>query len=186
MADAIITDDFTVNSTELGLVLGLSARRVRQMAQEGTILAAQKGRYKLVDSVRRYIGFVTGDQLSEDEQAVERKRRRAEADIKVAKAIIAKLEAEELKGKMHRSEDVEALTMDMANTLRSLLLGLPGRLAVDTNNAGSPAEASSIIRNAVNGIMEEMCKYHYDPDKYAERVRERRNWESQMGADADE
>ncbi|MBQ2361997.1 MAG: hypothetical protein II287_00115, partial [Bacteroidaceae bacterium] len=37
----------------------------------------------------------------------------------------------ELEGKMHRSEDVEAVMTDLVYTIRSMLMALPGRLAVD-------------------------------------------------------
>jgi len=176
MADTKITDDTTISTTELARVLGLSVRRIQQMAQDGTVPPATKGRFRLNDSVQRYITFITGNQLSEDEQKSEKARRMAEVQIKAAKATVAKLEASELQGKMHRSEDVQAITEDMANMLRNLLLSLPGRLAVDVSNARSAAEASVIIKEAVHEVMREMSKYQYDPAKYEERVRERLNW----------
>lgn len=181
MAEAKITDETTVSTTELAKVLGLSARRIQQLAQDGTVPPATRGRFRLNDSVRRYITFISGNKMSEEEKKVEKTRKMAEAQIKAAKATVAKLEASELQGKMHRSEDVEAITEDMANTLRSLLLALPGRLAVDVHQADSAAEASVIIRKAVHEVMEEMSRYQYDPEKYEERVRDRLNWESQMG-----
>ena len=177
MAQAIITDETTVSTTELARCLGLSARRVQQMAQDGTMPPASRGRFRLNDSVQRYITFITGNKMSEEEEKAEKARRMAEVSIKAAKATVAKLEASELQGKMHRAEDVQAITEDMANTLRSLLLALPGRLAVDVSNARSAAEASVIIKEAVHAIMREMSKYQYDPAKYEERVRERLNWD---------
>lgn len=177
MADAKITDDTTVSTTELARVLGLSARRVQQMAQDGTVPPASRGRFRLADSVQRYITFITGNKMSEEEQQTEKARRMAEVSIKAAKATVAKLEASELKGKMHRAEDVLAITEEMANELRSLLLALPGRLAVDVTNARSAAEASVIIKEAVHEVMREMSKFQYDPAKYEERVRERLNWD---------
>ena len=178
MAEAKITDDTTVSTTELARILGLSARRVQQMAQDGTIPTASRGRFRLADSVQRYITFITGNKMSEDEQKTEKARRVAEVSIKAAKATMAKLEASELQGKMHRAEDVMAITEEMANTMRSLLLALPGRLAVDVTNARSAAEASVIIKEAVHAIMREMSKFQYDPAKYEERVRERLNWDA--------
>ncbi len=178
MAEAKITDDTTVSTTELARILGLSARRVQQMAQDGTVPPASRGRFRLNDSVQRYITFITGNKMSEDEQKTEKARRVAEVSIKAAKATMAKLEASELQGKMHRAEDVMAITEEMANTMRSLLLALPGRLAVDVTNARSAAEASVIIKEAVHAIMREMSKFQYDPAKYEERVRERLNWDA--------
>lgn len=177
MADTKITDDTTVSTTELARILGLSARRVQQMAQDGTVPPATRGRFRLTDSVQRYITFITGNKMSEEEQQTEKARRMAEVSIKAAKATVAKLEANELKGKMHRAEDVAAITEEMANTLRSLLLALPGRLAVDVTNARSAAEASSIIKEAIHEVMREVSKFQYDPAKYEELVRGRLNWD---------
>ena len=115
--------------------------------------------------------------MTESEKKVKDARDKAEMQIKAARAMIAKLEANELQGKMHRAEDVQMITEDMANTLRSLLLALPGRLAVDVSNAKSAAEASVIIKEAVHEIMREMSKYQYDPARYDELVRERMKWE---------
>ena len=92
------------------------------------------------------------------------------------KATIAKLEAEELKGTMHRAEDVAALTEDLVYTIRGALNALPGRLAVDVAAVSTPAEASEVIRKEVSKVMRELAGYHYDPKKYEERVRERRDW----------
>ena len=85
-------------------------------------------------------------------------------------------EAEELKGSMHRAEDVAAMTEDLVYTIRGALNALPGRLAVDTAAAATPAEASEVIRKEVGKVMRELAAYHYDPKKYEERVRERRDW----------
>ena len=92
------------------------------------------------------------------------------------KATIAKLEADELKGTMHRAEDVAALTEDLVYTIRGALNALPGRLAVDVAAVSTPAEASEVIRKEVSKVMRELAGYHYDPKKYEERVRERRDW----------
>ena len=86
---------------------------------------------------------------------------------------------------MHRSEDVAALTEDLIYTIRSSLMALPGRLAVDVVDAQTPAEASEIIRREVYAVMNELSRYRYDPKKYEERVRTRKNWEANW-ADDDE
>ena len=59
----------------------------------------------------------------------------------------AKAEADELQGKMHRSEDVAAMTTDLIYAIRGAMMALPGRLAVDVASANSPAEAAEIIRS---------------------------------------
>ena len=98
--------------------------------------------------------------------------------MKASKAQIAKMEADELRGKMHRSEDVAAMTEDLIYTVRGSLMALPGRLAVDVAATATPAEAAEIIRKEVHALMRELANYQYDPQKYEERVRERRKWET--------
>ena len=78
---------------------------------------------------------------------------------------------------MHRSEDVASMTEDLIFTLRSHLIALPGRIAVDVAEAANAAEAAEIIRKETHLMMEDMMRYRYDPEKYAERVRERQRWE---------
>lgn len=103
----------------------------------------------------------------------ERKKRDADAKLKTAKASIAMVQAKELLGKMHRSEDVMEITQDLVYTIRGALLALPGRVAVDAAAAQTAAEASEIIRKEVFKVMEELSGYQYNAAKYEERVRER-------------
>ena len=168
-----ITEETIVSTTEMAMVLGVTARRVQQMIQDGTMQTIRKGELLLIDNVQRYISFITGNQMTEEERKIEKDRRNAETKLKVAKASIAMFEANELKGKMHRSEDVEALTQDMCNTIRSVLLGLPGQLAVDVSMCDTAEECSVLIRDAVYGVLNELSEYEYDPKKYEERVRNR-------------
>ena len=155
-----ITDETEVSTTELATVLGVSARRVQQMAQDGTVPTCRKGFFRLADSVQRYIKFLSDGPMDEEDKKLEKTRRVAETTMKASKATIAKLEAEELKGTMHRSEDVAAMTTDLIY--------------------------AEIIRREVNKAMRELSNYRYDPKKYEERVRERRAWEADSGRDADD
>ena len=179
-----LSDETEVSTTELATVLGVTARRVQQMAQDGTLPTVRKGRFLLAESVQRYIKFLSAEPLDEEDRKLEKARRVADATIKTSKATIAKLEAEELKGSMHRAEDVAAMTDDLVYTIRGALNALPGRLAVDTAAATTPAEASEVIRKEVGKVMRELAAYHYDPKKYEERVRERRDW-SERDADGE-
>lgn len=174
-----ITLDTAVSAKELAIVLGLSTRRIQQLVQDGILEAVEKGKYHLAKSVSRYIALITKEQSESDKQRTE-----AEVSIKKAKAIVAVLEAKELQGKMHRSEDVADMTEDLIYTIRGMLLALPGRLAVDVSTTSTPAEAAEMIRTEVYKVMEEISQYQYDPKKYEERVRERRKWDAK-GGDAD-
>lgn len=142
MSEAIdvITEESEVSTTELACVLGITGRRIRQMAEDGQLQKVSKGRFLLADSVQRYVKFLSDGPMDEEDKKLEKTRRVAETTMKASKATIAKLEAEELKGTMHRAEDVAALTEDLVYTIRGALNALPGRLAVDVAAVSTPAE----------------------------------------------
>ena len=167
-----ITDETEVSTTELAAVLGITARRVQQLAQDGKFVPVKKGRYRLAECVQIYIKSVARDDIE-----VELEKKLAEVKLKNAKAEMAELETDELRGKMHRSEDVEAITLDLIYAVRSALLALPGRLAIDVVNANSTPEAAEIIKKEVFKLMKELSSYKYDPKAYEERVRKRKDWE---------
>jgi hypothetical protein len=184
MANAKITSETEVSSSELACVLGITGRNIRQLVEDGQ-LEKVDGRFILSASVQRYVAFKSKRDKDDEEQRLDKARRTAEVTLRASKAQIAKMEADELRGKMHRSEDVAAMTEDLIYTIRGSLMALPGRLAVDVAATATPAEAAEIIRKEVHALMRELANYQYDPEKYEERVRERRKWEA-GGGDVDD
>lgn len=175
-----------VKVSELAAVLGLSANRIHQLAKDGIIQPVKRGRYPLAASVQAYIDFVRKGTGDEDDIKQAKLLNSANVTLKQAKAIIAQMEAKELAGKMHRSEDVAAMTEDLVYSIRNMLNALPGRLATDVAGTDNPAEAADIIRREINRMLRELANYHYDPEAYAARVNERRQWEgSSVGGAAD-
>ena len=173
--------DTEVSVAELAALLGLSADRIYQLIRGGILQTVKRGRLLLADSLQRYIATINKEPVSDEDMKLEKVKQTAEATLKHSKAKIAKLEAEELEGKMHRSEDVEAMTADLLYAVRGALIALPGRLAVDVAQAQTAAEASEVIRQEVNKVLKEISQYKYDPFKYEERVRKRMDWNSIMG-----
>lgn len=161
----------------------LDVRRVQQLAKEGILPAASQRPYKfdLLPTVKAYIRYLRDrangkEAKTADTVKAEADKLRAEADLKQSKAKIAELQLKELEGKMHRSEDVEALTNDLVYTARSMIMALPGRLAMDVVQAGSANEASALIRTECYKILNELAGYQYDPEAYRRRVRDREGW----------
>ena len=116
------------------------------------------------------------EQKDESIVDAEKRKAQAEADLKRSKADIAMLQLNELEGKMHRSDDVEAVMTDLVYAIRSMLIALPGRLAVDVSTTTSAQEASEVIKREVYKILNELSEYKYNPEEYARRVREREGW----------
>lgn len=172
-----ITGDTKVNTTELAAVLGITARRVQQLVQDGNITQVKRGKFEICEAVQQYISFLAKgrDQTSED---LEKGKLAAEASIKKSKSIIEDLKVRELQGSMHRAEDVEVFVSELVYGVRGMLLALPGRLAVDAAGSTDPAEVSEIVRKEVYAVMEDLAQYQYDSQKYKDRVRERMKWEA--------
>lgn len=179
MENGKITAETKVSTTELACVLGVTGRRIRQLTEDGQLEKVQ-GKFLLCESVQRYLSSRSKNNSDEDKK-IEEAQKKAELTLKVSKSQIAKMQADELRGKMHRSEDVAAMTEDLIYAIRGALISLPGRLAVDVSATDSPAEAANVIRKEVHKVMEELSRYKYDPKKYEERVRERQKWDSPAG-----
>lgn len=181
-----------VDAKVIATLFGLTVRRIQQLTQDGILKTEQVGRqrrYDLLDTVRRYIAYLQDKCNSKggnkDDNENESRRLKADADIKAAKAEIAEMELLELKGEMHRSEDVEAMTTDLVFTIRSMMLALPGRLAIDLAPIDKPAEISERIKQEVHAILQELSNYTYDAEAYKKRARDRQGW-SDMTKDADD
>ena len=180
----------TVSAQTVARVLGLTVRRIQQLTQDGVLQTQPEGKRRVYDlpaAVQAYLQYSISREAGKDAgaAAVERRRALAEAEIKEAKAEIATIELKELMGKMHRSEDVEALTTDMIYSIRAMLLAMPGRLAVDLAAATKPTEVSDKIKGEVYNVLAQITNYEYDPDAYRERVRQREGWEGHAAEEED-
>ena len=181
------------SSAIIGKLFDLSERRVQQLAKDGVLPAASLRPYKfdLLPTVKAYIKYLSNkangkEEKSADTAKAESDKLRAEADLKQSKAKIAEMQLKELEGKMHRSEDVEAMTNDLVFTVRSMIMALPGRLAMDVSQAASAAEASALIRSECHKILNELAGYQYDPEVYQRRVRDREGWGEALADEADD
>ena len=179
-----------VKTADICALTGKSNQWIGQLVSQGTLFKKQTPHgmmFDLAQSMQSYCDMLESrsEEKGEEEQQSIQKRLKADAALKQAKATVATLEAKELMGEMHRSEDVAAMTEDLIFTIRGALMALPGRLAVDVISAKDSAEASDIIRREVYAVMEELSGYTYDAAKYQERVRERLN-KSPVASDDEE
>ena len=177
-------------------VLGFeSVRRVQQLTQDGVLstceiqVGSRKVKhYDLCPTVLAYINHLKVRSTKVYTDRKEQKtieKMQAEIDYKSAKARMAELELEELAGHMHAAEDVEKMTADLCLAVRSMLLALPGQLAVDVAAVNTAAEAQVVIKDAICHILDELSKYEYDPKEYKRRVLERKEWQD-VGGEPDE
>ena len=176
-----------VRIEEIADIFGVTTRRVQQLTQDGvieTLMRTESGkkvkRYDKDETLRKYIKFLSDKANGREKKTSivnkEEAKLQAEVDIKQAKAKIIQLNLDELEGRLHAAEDVEAMTTDLVLNVRSALLSMPGQLAVDVAEVTDPAECSEIINKVVIDILDDLSRYQYDPNEYRRRVRERQGW----------
>lgn len=177
-----------VSKQAIAKIFGVSTRRIEQLKEEGVINGeGRPTKYDLLPTIMSYIKYLSdkanGREKKEADGKNESARLEADTKIKVTKAEIAELQLKELKGEMHRAKDVEEIMTDHVLMIRSLLMGMPNKLAVDVARINSPAEAAECIKKEVYYILNELSQYEYDPEAFKERVRERTKWQNGENAE---
>ena len=178
-----------VKTADVCAILGKSNQWVGQLTSQGTLnksKTAHGALYNLSESLSAYIKSIEDKSSDNPEQKeIELNKLKADVSLRTSKAIVAGLNAKELQGKMHRSDDVAAVTEDLVYTIRSALLALVGRLSTDLVGITDQAELSAKIQDEVYAVMDTLSTYKYDSKKYEERVRQRLRKDS-LEADEDE
>lgn len=172
-------------------IFGVSTRRVEQLKTEGVITGqGRPAKYDLLPTVQAYIRYLSdkanGREKKQTDAQLETEKLEAESRFKKAKAEMAELELKELKGELHRASDVEAITTDHVLLARSMLMALPGKLAVDVAAVNTAPEAAERIKQEVYRILDQLSEYQYDPGEYKRRARERQGWNDGGTEDGEE
>ncbi len=176
-----------VKSEEIAKIFQVTVRRVQQLTQDGVISTEETfederkvRRYDLLPTIMKYIKYLSDKANGREERqsSVELSEEKLKEEIRYKKAKADKiaLELKELNGQMHRAEDVEKVFTDHAQVVRSMFLALPGVLAVDCSNAGTPKEAEGIIRRTVLDDLKVLEQYQYDSEEFRALVKEREQW----------
>lgn len=167
-----------INSAELAKILGKSERYIQGLVKTGCITATKKGTkntYDLYTVIKEYVDYMV-KQNNKEFNSLEDEKLSEEIRYKRAKAGKAILELNELEGRMHSAEDVEEMTTDLVMTVRSYLLALPGKLAIELVPMVKEIEIADAIKREVYDILEDLSQYEYNPEEYRKRVRERQGW----------
>ena len=169
---------------------GTDPRRIQQLNAAGVIKGqGRPAMYDLLPTIQALFQYqrnlIEGTKKEQEITNLEKEKLQAEVNIKKAKANAAQLELEELQGKLHRSEDVEAITTDHVLFLRSMLMAMPGKLAVDLGGTHTAAEQAEVVKQEVYFILDQLADYKYDPEAYKKRVMERQGWENATKDDGD-
>ena len=136
-------------------LLDLTPRRVQQLAAEGAIPKAERGKYDLVGAVRGYIKHLramaqAGDSGAEDYSAQRARLTRARADM-------AEMEREQLRKELIPADDIEGAWLAVTGIMRSRLLAIPAKLAPRMIAIKDANAAREIIEAQVHDALKELA-----------------------------
>ena len=141
-------------------LLDLTPRRVFQLANEGVIPRAERGRYELVPAVRGYIRYlrdraIGADALPDDAARASR-----------ARLVKAQAEAQEMenatnRGEMLPREDVRTAWADMAVSFRARTLSIPKKAAPQVFGVNSLPEIEAILERMIVEALDELSHADY-------------------------
>lgn len=179
-----------LTKAEFAKIAGVSVRTIERLSQEGKITPVKKKPVCFsLDTVAAYINQILDEAKGKEKDAMAKDKELSkldgEARIKQAKAEMEELKLKELRGELHAAEDVKAIVTDHALYIRSLLLAMPGKLAVDVANINTAAEAADRIKKEVYRVLTAAANYKYDPEEYAKRVRDREGWKESQDEEED-
>src|ERR1700730_8202547 len=152
---------FVVDTQTLAETLGLSDRRIQQLAAEGKLPRLQdsetkqiiEGRWSLPECVKAFVRPKVASAKDEDtveQELKEEKLRKAKAD-----ADIRELDRDFREGSLHRSEDVRAIMDGMNGSIRARALSLPMKVARELVGQKDIVRIAEILETAVNEFLNE-------------------------------
>jgi phage terminase Nu1 subunit (DNA packaging protein) len=137
-------------------LLDLSERRVQQLSREGVIPKAERGQYDLVGSVRGYVRYLRDQALKAQAGAPDYATERAR--FIRARADLAEMEAEEKRRSLIAADQIEAAWIAVLALLRTRLLALPDRLALQAFEQSTVGDTRNLIRAAIREVLDDLAQ----------------------------
>ena len=165
-------DSLTVSAAVLGNIFGVTDRRIRQMAEEGIIVRAAKGRYNLVDSLKNYILSLklAVDSNDSDNPDGELNFEEEKALHERVKRHISEMKLRTMKGELHKADDVRHVMTDMLSSFKTRMMNIPAKVApvLEDRDAGYIKERlTSEVTEALNELKDYNPADFYS-DEYVE------------------
>lgn len=146
-----------VSSYELSQWLGITERRIQQLAKEG-LPRVGRGDYKLRESVVFYIGYLQRLLEENNNNTILAEKIR----MMRAKATKAEIDAEKAGGSVLNAQKVGQEAMVLASVIKDEILSLPGKLAhtlVGMDAGQVKAKLTEALESSLNQVADRIDKY---------------------------
>lgn len=141
-----------VTAKQMAKIMDLSERRINQLVTEGVISKESDGQYNVMKVIIEYYKNKSGVEAGinyDQEHALLEKVKRETAEIELA----------ELKGDVHRAQDVKQVLCGMIITCRNKLLAMPAGVAVKLVGQKNPSVIIDILTKEVKIALNELSEY---------------------------
>jgi hypothetical protein len=166
MAETEKVDDIstiTVSAGVLGRIIGVSDRRIRQLADEGILTKVSSGRYNLQESLHSYIlNLRVANDAAKIQTELEDK-----LDYGLEKAMhervkrhMSELQYALMKGNVHKSEDVEAVMTNMLTNFKTKIMNLPSKLTPLLVDRQDKKYILELLTNELHETLTELSEYN--------------------------
>ena len=167
---------------------GVSTRQIEYLTKNGVIKSeGRPAKYDLIPTIQALFKYqrdiIQNKEKSKKDSENESAKLDGEARIKKAKAEREELKLKELRGELHNAEDVENITTAHVMYIRSMLMAMPGKLAVDCAALDTAPKVADRIKQECYAILNNLADFQYDPEAYKKLVREREGWNEQQDGD---
>lgn len=130
--------------------LGLTERRIRQMRDAGIIRETKPGLYDMKPTVQAYLAYLRNNTGDLNQQR---------AELTKTKKELAKLELDERKGDLHRTEDIERALTTMLMNFRTKVMSMPAKLAKTLAGMSDNAEIYDLLKKETDEALDELSDY---------------------------
>jgi phage terminase Nu1 subunit (DNA packaging protein) len=148
--------DLTLPLDAISKLLDVTPRRVQQLAAEGVIPKAQRGKYELIGSVQGYVKYLrqraAGVELGSEAFTQQRAR------LTQTKADLAQMEHARLLGKYLLSEEVSMAWAAIVQNVRTRILTIPAKLGSRILTCKSAQAAQDMMRAEIHEALEELSE----------------------------
>ncbi len=159
-----MADGMLVPVAQIAKIFGLTERRVQQLASDGIIPKADRGRYHFIEAVRGYIKFLQDRAFGKSENLADSHTERTR--LIGAKANLAELEHLERVGELRRWEEIKRQDATLVAIITNNINSIPDRtssiLAAENDAVEIHDILSKEIRRSYEGIIAAMSETEVD------------------------
>lgn len=146
-----------IKGVQLAVILGLSERHIRRLANENVIKKNGQGKYLFLESVHSYLEYMelkNGTDIDLKDEKIKEETKKIKKDIE-----LKSLRISELKSQLHSAENVKKVMNNMLANIRGKLLALSNKLAPSVIACDNLGEIQDIIHTNILVALDELSNY---------------------------